>query len=138
GSGRLIVNAHDERLAEVLAMGCWTPVETFGIGAGDWQASLIEADGSAFAVRRAGRLIGEVRWPLLGRHNVMNALAALAAAAAAGAEAQALLPAFAEFESVQRRMELVGEVGRVRVYDDFCAPSHRNRHHAGRPAREGG
>ncbi|TAL85686.1 MAG: UDP-N-acetylmuramate:L-alanyl-gamma-D-glutamyl-meso-diaminopimelate ligase, partial [Rhodanobacter sp.] len=38
GNGRLIVNAHDERLAEVLAMGCWTPVETFGIGAGDWQA----------------------------------------------------------------------------------------------------
>jgi UDP-N-acetylmuramate: L-alanyl-gamma-D-glutamyl-meso-diaminopimelate ligase len=120
GSGRLIVNAHDERLAEVLAMGCWTPVETFGIGAGNWQASLVEADGSVFTVRHAGRLIGEVRWPLLGRHNVMNALAALAAAAAAGAEAQALLPAFAEFESVKRRMELVGEVGGVRVYDDFA------------------
>ncbi|OOG57140.1 UDP-N-acetylmuramate:L-alanyl-gamma-D-glutamyl-meso-diaminopimelate ligase [Rhodanobacter sp. B05] len=120
GNGRLIVNAHDERLAEVLAMGCWTPVETFGIGAGDWQASLIEADGSVFSVRHAGRLIGEVRWPLLGRHNVMNALAALAAAVAAGADAQSLLPAFAEFESVKRRMELVGEVGGVRVYDDFA------------------
>jgi len=120
GNGRLIVNVHDERLAEVLAMGCWTPVETFGIGAGDWQASLVEADGSVFTVHHAGRLIGEVRWPLLGQHNVMNALAALAAAAAAGAEAQALLPAFAEFESVKRRMELVGEVGGVRVYDDFA------------------
>jgi UDP-N-acetylmuramate: L-alanyl-gamma-D-glutamyl-meso-diaminopimelate ligase len=120
GNGRLIVNAHDERLAEVLAMGCWTPVETFGIGAGDWQASLIEADGSAFAVHHAGRLIGEIRWPLLGRHSVMNALAALAAAAAAGAEPRALLPAFATFESVKRRMERVGEVGGVCVYDDFA------------------
>jgi UDP-N-acetylmuramate: L-alanyl-gamma-D-glutamyl-meso-diaminopimelate ligase len=120
GNGRLIVNAHDERLAEVLAMGCWTPVETFGIGRGDWQATLVEADGSVFAVHHAGRLVGEVRWSLLGNHSVMNALAALAAAAAAGADPRALLPAFARFESVKRRMELIGEVNGVRVYDDFA------------------
>ena len=120
GNGRLIVNAHDERLAEVLAMGCWTPVETFGIGRGDWQATLVEADGSVFAVHRAGERIGEVRWSLLGNHSVMNALAALAAAAAVGADPRALLPAFAGFESVKRRMELVGEVNGVRVYDDFA------------------
>jgi UDP-N-acetylmuramate: L-alanyl-gamma-D-glutamyl-meso-diaminopimelate ligase len=120
GNGRLIVNAHDERLAEVLAMGCWTPVETFGIGRGDWQATLVEADGSVFTVHRAGDLVGEVHWSLLGNHSVMNALAALAAAAAAGADPCALLPAFAGFESVKRRMELVGEVNGVRVYDDFA------------------
>jgi len=120
GNGRLIVNAHDDRLAEVLAMGCWTPVETFGIGRGDWQASLIEADGSAFAVHRAGELIGQIRWPLLGHHSVMNALAALAAATAAGADPRKLLTAFATFQSVKRRMELVGEVNGVRVYDDFA------------------
>ncbi|MEO6801296.1 MAG: UDP-N-acetylmuramate:L-alanyl-gamma-D-glutamyl-meso-diaminopimelate ligase [Rhodanobacter sp.] len=120
GNGRLIVNAHDERLVEVLAMGCWTPVETFGIGSGDWQARLINADGSAFSVHHNGRLIGEIRWSLLGRHSVMNGLAALAAAAAAGADMQALLPAFATFESVKRRMELVGEVRGVRIYDDFA------------------
>ena len=120
GNGRLIVNAHDERLAEVLAMGCWTPVESFGIGRGDWQATLVEADGSVFAVHRAGERIGEVRWSLLGNHSVMNALAALAAAAAVGADPRALLPAFAGFESVKRRMELVGEVNGVHVYDDFA------------------
>ncbi|HEY8683770.1 MAG TPA: Mur ligase family protein, partial [Rhodanobacter sp.] len=120
GNGRLIVNAHDARLAEVLAMGCWTPVETFGIGSGDWQATLIEADGSAFAVHRGGGRIGEVRWSLLGRHSVMNALAALAAATAAGADPRTLLRAFGTFESVKRRMELVGEVSGVRVYDDFA------------------
>jgi len=120
GNGRLIVNAHDHHLAEVLAMGCWTPVETFGIGQGDWQAELLAADGSAFAVRRQGELIGEIHWPLLGQHSVMNALAALAAATAAGADPRALLPAFATFQSVKRRMEVVGEVGGVRVYDDFA------------------
>jgi UDP-N-acetylmuramate: L-alanyl-gamma-D-glutamyl-meso-diaminopimelate ligase len=120
GNGRLIVNAHDHYLAEVLAMGCWTPVETFGIDKGDWQATLIEADGSAFTVHRGNELIGEVRWPLLGNHSVMNALAALAAATAAGADPRALLPAFASFESVKRRMEVVGDVHGVRVYDDFA------------------
>jgi UDP-N-acetylmuramate: L-alanyl-gamma-D-glutamyl-meso-diaminopimelate ligase len=120
GNGRLIVNAHDERLAEVLAMGCWTPVETFGIGMGHWQATLLQADGSAFGVHRGGVAIGEVRWPLLGNHNVMNGLAALAAAAAAGADPRSLLPAFDIFESVRRRMERVGEVDGVEVYDDFA------------------
>lgn len=120
GNGRLIVNAHDHHLAEVLAMGCWTPVETFGIGKGDWQAQLLAADGSAFAVRRQGELIGEVHWALLGNHSVMNALAALAAATAVGADPRGLLLAFASFESVKRRMEVVGEAGGVRVYDDFA------------------
>ncbi|WP_426661370.1 UDP-N-acetylmuramate:L-alanyl-gamma-D-glutamyl-meso-diaminopimelate ligase [Rhodanobacter aciditrophus] len=120
GNGRLVVNAHDEHLAEVLAMGCWTPVETFGIGRGDWRAELLEADGSVFKVTRKGEPVGEVRWSLLGHHSVMNALAALAAATAAGADPRALLPAFARFESVKRRMELVGDVGGVRVYDDFA------------------
>ena len=34
--GRLIVNGEDARLAEVLAMGCWTPVERFGLDGGDY------------------------------------------------------------------------------------------------------
>ena len=120
GNGRLIVNAHDAYLQEVLAMGCWTPVETFGIGKGDWQATLIAADGSHFSVQHKGEAFGEIHWPLLGDHSVMNALAALAAATAAGADPRALLPAFGTFQSVKRRMELVGDVDGVRVYDDFA------------------
>ncbi len=87
---------------------------------------VIEADeyDTAFFDKRSKfvhyRPRGEVRWSLLGNHSVMNALAALAAATAAGADPRALLPAFAGFESVKRRMELVGEVNGVRVYDDFA------------------
>ncbi|WP_199101073.1 UDP-N-acetylmuramate:L-alanyl-gamma-D-glutamyl-meso-diaminopimelate ligase [Dyella sp. ASV21] len=120
GNGRLIVNAHDKHLEEVLAMGCWTPVETFGIGRGDWQAQLLAADGSSFTVHHQGERIGDIHWSLMGDHSVMNALAALAAATAAGADPRALLPAFASFRSVKRRMEVVGEAAGVRVYDDFA------------------
>jgi UDP-N-acetylmuramate: L-alanyl-gamma-D-glutamyl-meso-diaminopimelate ligase len=120
--GRLVVNGEDARLAQVLEMGCWTPVERFGIdGEGlDWQARLLAPDGSAFEVLHRGASFGEVRWPLLGRHNVMNALAAIAAAHAIGADVARSLPALAGFRSVKRRLEVVGEQGGVTIYDDFA------------------
>jgi UDP-N-acetylmuramate: L-alanyl-gamma-D-glutamyl-meso-diaminopimelate ligase len=128
GRGRLLVNGEDARLAEVLAMGCWTPVETFGLDPAaavggkpfDWTARLVEQDGSAFAVLHAGREIGLVRWPLLGRHNVMNALAALAACNAVGVDVASVIPALAGFQSVKRRMEILGGTRGITVYDDFA------------------
>src|SRR5687768_3297174 len=65
--GRLIVNGEDAHLREVLAMGCWTPVERFGFDpAFEWSARPLAADGSHFAVLHHGQELGEVRWPLLG------------------------------------------------------------------------
>jgi UDP-N-acetylmuramate: L-alanyl-gamma-D-glutamyl-meso-diaminopimelate ligase len=121
GRGRLIVNAADAALAETLAMGCWTPVERFGLeGGAEWRAELLAEDGSAFAVIHRGERLGEARWPLVGRHNVMNALAALAAAAAVGVDVRSVLPALSGFRSVRRRLEDLGEHRGVRVYDDFA------------------
>ena len=124
--GRLIVNGEDENLQRVLAMGCWTPVETFGVASVDksdgfdWSARLVNPDGSVFDVIHAGQKIGTVEWPMLGRHNVMNGLAALAACHAVGVDAASVIPALANFRSVKRRMEVVGEVGDITVYDDFA------------------
>ena len=121
GNGRLIVNGEDKNLKRVLEMGCWTPVETFGIGENfDWSARLVEADGSAFDVIHKGVQVGTVRWPMLGRHNVMNGLAALAACNAVGVDVASVIPSLANFHSVKRRLEVVGEVGDVTVYDDFA------------------
>jgi UDP-N-acetylmuramate: L-alanyl-gamma-D-glutamyl-meso-diaminopimelate ligase len=132
GRGRLIVNGEDERLAEVLAMGCWTPVERFGLlrdGMADdafhWGARLIResgaaADGSAFAVFHSGKLVGEVRWPMIGLHNVLNGLAALAACNAVGVDVSAAMPSLAEFRSVKRRLEVLGVAQGITVYDDFA------------------
>ncbi len=120
-NGRLIVNGADARLDEVLAMGCWTPVERFGFEASlDWSARLIAADGSAFAVLKQGVEVGEVHWPLLGRHNVLNGLAALAAAAAVGVDLAAVMPALADFRGVKRRLEVIGQARGITVYDDFA------------------
>lgn len=126
GRGRLIVNGEDERLDEVLAMGCWTPVERFGFQNGmddaslTWGARLINDDGSAFAVLHDGKRVGEVQWPLLGKHNVLNGLAALAAANAVGVDIAAVIPALADFRSVKRRLEIIGGLDDITVYDDFA------------------
>ena len=119
--GRLIVNGEDARLAEVLAMGCWTPVERFGFDASlEWSARLIREDGSAFAVRHNGTEIGEVHWPMLGRHNVLNGLAALAACHAVGVDVSTVLPSLAAFRSVKRRLEVIGQHDGITIYDDFA------------------
>ncbi len=121
GQGRLIVNGEDARLAEVLAMGCWTPVERFGFDpALEWSARLIEADGSRFAVLHRGVEIATVAWPLLGRHNVLNGLAALAAVHAVGIDPASVVDALARFRSVKRRLEVLGERQGITVYDDFA------------------
>ncbi len=119
--GRLIVNGEDAYLAQVLAMGCWTPVERFGFDPSlEWHAELVNADGSAFVVHHRGVRVGEVRWPLLGRHNVLNGLAALAAAHAVGVELGTVIPALANFRSVKRRLEVIGQAHDITVYDDFA------------------
>jgi len=120
GNGRVIVNAEDRHLAEVLAMGAWSPITTFGIDAGDWRARLIATDGSEFTVLREGKELGVARWGLIGRHNVSNALAALAAAEAGGVDIEKAIASLADFRSAKRRMELVGEAGSIKVYDDFA------------------
>ena len=122
GNGRVVVNANEAPLSEVLDMGCWTPVETVSAGAfpAQWQAELIAADGSHFAVLLDGRRQGEVRWQQLGDHNVHNALSAIAAARHAGVPIAQSLEALCEFSGVKRRLEVRGEVNDVTVYDDFA------------------
>ena len=122
GSGRLIVNGEDAALAQVLEMGCWTPVERFGLDSAefDWRGELLSDDGSHFRLWNHGSLIGETRWKLLGRHNVANAVAAIAAAAAIGLNPAHSLELLGAFGSVRRRLESVGEIHGIRIYDDFA------------------
>jgi len=55
-----------------------------------------------------------------GRHNVLNARAALAAAGLAGFDLDAVAAALADFPGVHRRLELKGERDGARVYDDYA------------------
>ncbi len=119
GSGRVICKAGDAALSEVLEMGCWTPITRFGAD-GEWQARLQVADGSQFEVLLQGQVAGQVRWDLIGQHNVDNALAAIVAASGLGVNPAAATAALKEFVGVRRRMELRGQVNGIAIYDDFA------------------
>jgi UDP-N-acetylmuramate: L-alanyl-gamma-D-glutamyl-meso-diaminopimelate ligase len=122
GNGLIIVNADDANLAEVLAMGCWTPRESVAVdrSASTWQVRRESADGSRFDVLQDGVLAGTVGWEQIGEHNMCNALAAIAAARHAGVPVSVAVQALADFKGVRRRMEVRGHVNGVTVYDDFA------------------
>jgi UDP-N-acetylmuramate: L-alanyl-gamma-D-glutamyl-meso-diaminopimelate ligase len=64
--------------------------------------------------------MGELKWEEVGRHNAMNACAAVAASAAAGIPAGQSIEALASFKGVKRRMELIANISNIHVYDDFA------------------
>src|SRR5207248_10294137 len=108
-SGRLIVNGGEAGLGRVLARGCWSEVERFGLaelkGTGeDWT---IAVDGS---IAHGGAAQGTLVFGEHGRHNQLNALAAIAAARHAGVSVAQSLDALASFRGVRRRLETRGVV----------------------------
>jgi UDP-N-acetylmuramate--alanine ligase len=81
--------------------------------------------GSTFEVmvtdraRNRSRKMGPFRLPMLGQHNVQNALAALAIAVEMDVDEQTLKSAFAGFRGVKRRFTKTGESGGIVVIDDY-------------------
>jgi UDP-N-acetylmuramate: L-alanyl-gamma-D-glutamyl-meso-diaminopimelate ligase len=117
GAGTLVVNGADPVIGRVLARGCWTPVERFGVSDG-WNA--IASERGRKQVLRNGERMGALSMSLQGEHNLQNALAAIAAARAAGVAAGDAIGALGRFKGVRRRMELRGTAGGVAVWDDFA------------------
>jgi UDP-N-acetylmuramate--alanine ligase len=88
----------------------------------DWRASAIEPiddGGTRFVSRGPDGRERAVRLKLPGRHNVLNALAAIAAAERLGAALEGVVEGLAGFEGAARRFEKKGEARGVAVYDDY-------------------
>jgi len=75
--------------------------------------------GSSSVVSSTGRKVGELNLAVAGEHNLLNGLAAFAAASALGAVETKVLDGLASFTGTKRRFELKGEVGGVKVIDDY-------------------
>jgi UDP-N-acetylmuramate: L-alanyl-gamma-D-glutamyl-meso-diaminopimelate ligase len=120
--GLLLVGA-DSPGARGLAGDAVSRLQTFGTGDDvDWQAHDLEAIGGAtrFKVRRGGSPLGSFEVPLVGAFNVRNALAAIAVATEVGISAERIAEGLRSFAGVKRRLEVVGIVDGVTVYDDFA------------------
>ncbi len=104
-------------------MGCWTPVERFGAGGQiqeGWMARLLAEDGSHFEIGYGNTVIGSIKWHLLGYHNVTNALAALLATRHVGVPIAYGIEVLAGFSGVARRLQRIGEIEGITIYDDFA------------------
>ncbi|WP_336939323.1 UDP-N-acetylmuramate:L-alanyl-gamma-D-glutamyl-meso-diaminopimelate ligase [Acinetobacter modestus] len=121
--GRIITPITETNIDEVLEQGCWTPVVRTSLEPNDQaalSAELISADGSHFKVLEHGKVVGEVKWNMTGQHSVANALATIAAAQHVGVSLEQACEALSNFGGVKRRMELLGTVRGIEVYDDFA------------------
>jgi UDP-N-acetylmuramate: L-alanyl-gamma-D-glutamyl-meso-diaminopimelate ligase len=121
-NGLLLLGA-DSPHAAGLKQHAVSPVETFGTSElADWQASDIEsADGlTQFKVRHHGEPVGRFASPLLGVHNVRNAVAAIAVGSNVGIAPPDLADGLRAFKGIKRRLEVVGVADGVTVLDDFA------------------
>jgi UDP-N-acetylmuramate: L-alanyl-gamma-D-glutamyl-meso-diaminopimelate ligase len=120
--GRILIWGESAELRETAAKA-FCPVETFGLTPEcDWYAGDILWQDSAteFRVVFHGSEVTRIRIPAAGRHNVLNALAAVALAYGRGVECEAIEQALATFEGVRKRMEVKGEARDVLVVEDFA------------------
>jgi UDP-N-acetylmuramate: L-alanyl-gamma-D-glutamyl-meso-diaminopimelate ligase len=122
-TGQIIFPSENEAMQRVIAQGCWSEqahIHNDRTRSEGWSVETILADFSQFNVYHKGEFACEVMWSLNGEHNMYNALAAIIAARHVGIEPKTAALALAEFQSVKRRMELVGEINDIRIFDDFA------------------
>jgi len=120
--GRILMWGESAELREATAKA-FCPVETFGLTPEcDWCAGdiLWHDEATEFRVAYRGSEVTRIRIPVAGRHNVLDALAAIALAYGRGVECDAIARALATFQSVRRRMEIKGEAGGILVVEDFA------------------
>ncbi len=120
-NGMLIVNKDDENLNDVLAMGCWTPIITFGVNkTADVWAKPTVSDCSQFVVFYQGQKQATVNWNQTGKHNMLNGIAAMAAAMQQSISLSDSAKSLEKFQGIKRRMEFIGQAQGIKIYDDFA------------------
>jgi UDP-N-acetylmuramoylalanine--D-glutamate ligase len=124
GSGIQVLNRDDPRSMAMHVAG--RVLETFGSGVpyaeGEWGLVARRADGGDVWLARGGALIAPVAdLALVGRHNALNALAALALTSTVAKIARPVVAALTRFEGLPHRMHRIADEGGVLYIDDSKA-----------------
>jgi UDP-N-acetylmuramate: L-alanyl-gamma-D-glutamyl-meso-diaminopimelate ligase len=120
--GCVVARWDHDAVAEVAReVGC--ELRRYGPGQ-DWDGRIDSVDTVAgtmtFTVLHEGRPFGTFTSIMVGEHNLYNQVAVVAALAREGLTAAELAVGFASFQGIKRRQEVIGEVGKVTVLDDFA------------------
>ncbi|WP_145296018.1 UDP-N-acetylmuramate--L-alanine ligase [Planctopirus ephydatiae] len=125
--GGRLVTAADSPLALQAAENARAQVETFGLSMGNakcphWQARQIQLLGakSRFELFYCGKYRASVQLQIPGRHNILNALAALAVTEQTGCPLPHRIQALASFQGIRRRFEWKGLWRGIHLIDDYA------------------
>lgn len=119
----LLVFCADSADATAAARSAKCKVASYGLGQGAYYGAeevLLEGLGSSFVVTQGGKRLGRIALAVPGRHNVTNALAAAAMALELGIHFVSIAEGLGRFKGADRRCQLVGEHGGIRVFDDYA------------------
>lgn len=98
-------------------------IVTYGWGTGwNWGAADIKhfsGGGAKYALFHNGKFVDEVELKVSGEHNILNSLATCAAAYEMGIPFDIVKQALARFSGAKRRLQKMGQVGDILVYDDY-------------------
>lgn len=86
----------------------------------DYSACLLRPDGQHWSLWHKHKEVLQIHWPLLGRHNVLNGLAAAATCLHHQMDPQWIKQGLEHFQGVARRLQERFVVNDIHVYDDFA------------------
>jgi UDP-N-acetylmuramate--L-alanine ligase len=116
--GRAVACGDDPRVRDVLhEAGC--SALTYGFGNDNQLRAVRNLNGSATLFRHGQRL-GELSLTVPGRHNLLNALAALGMALELGADFETITTALSGFNGIGRRLQRISTLSALRIFDDFA------------------
>ena len=118
-TGKLVYCAEDPVAHDVCAGR--SNALSYGWDDADYTASDVRdlKGSSAFTVKKAGAILGDIELGIPGNHNILNALAAIALADSCGAEFALVARALATFAGAKRRFETKYLSAHYRIIDDY-------------------
>lgn len=120
--GKVFYNASDPNIRKVLS-GFRGRRESFGFSPkADMRATGIRMDGfmTSFTCVRRGRELGTVELSIPGRHNVLNAMAAILVGLDLGIPFNEITAAIRDFDGARRRFQLRADADGVMLIDDYA------------------
>lgn len=119
--GTVVFNGEDPTLKKITGLLKCRAL-SFGIGGGfDFSCKGQKSDSMIeFDLLINGRYPGRLSSLLIGRHNVMNILAAVAVCVEAGLDINDVIRSVGLFPGVKRRFEMAGRAGGIEVREDYA------------------
>ncbi len=119
-TGLVINNQQDENLQQVLQMGCWSEIKSFGLDQGNNKANLAIDTENNQLIDHIGQKTYSLELAQPGLFNQLNASAALLAAQHAGVPLETGIAALKQYKGVKRRQEIIAVINGITLFDDFA------------------